>query len=238
MNESNGGLVDSLKDLGKKIKVRYAKLVGRKVAPDGSLISTKTATHPTYEINLVPEVKLKMIKAQKMRNIVLFICILVSSIAGGVVLVLFGVKSGQDIAMASQDGRIERMSDKLNEYSELDELVTIQGQLEQLNNIANRKTVLSRVFGALGVMLYQGADEVRLSDLRVNLQTNVVNMEGQADARIAPLIDYRVLEAFKKSVELTKYDYGRYVDVDGKDIATQCIRESDEDGNALRVCDS
>lgn len=80
----------------------------------------------------------------------------------------------------------------------------------------------------------QGSDDVKLSELRVNLETSIVTMEGQADAKVAPLIDYRVLEAFKKSVELTKYDYGRYVDIDGKEIPTQCIKESDDEGNALR----
>lgn len=237
MNDFFDNFKNDLGEIGKKVKIGYAKLVGKKVSADGRILSNKPSSN-SYEINLVPEVKAQMIRAQKIRNIVLFACILVASISAGVVVVLFGVKSGQDIAMANQDRRMGRMSAKLTGYNELEDLVTFQSQLSAIQAIANQKTELSRVFGAVGVMLMQGADDVKLSELRVNLETSIVTMEGQADAKVAPLIDYRVLEAFKKSVELTKYDYGRYVDIDGKEIPTQCITESDAEGNALRQGDS
>lgn len=194
-----------------------------------------TTVATQYEINLVPEVKLQMIRAQKLRNLVLFICILVSAVSIGTVLVLFGIKGGQDIAMANQDGKLGTLSAKLMGYEELGDIVTIQSQLEKLSQIQGNKKVLSRVFGAMNVMLPQGGDSVQLSDLRVDFTTNVLRMEGQADARIAPLIDYRVLESFKKGAALTKYDYGNYVDVEGNAIPTWCISESDADGSAYRT---
>lgn len=231
MNDFFEHLSSDLKELVAKGK---ALLSGK-----GKSASVVTSTVKTnYEINLVPQVKMEMIKAQKVRNLVLFICILVSSIAVGAVVVLFGIKSGQDIAMSSQDSRLETMSEKLNAYNELNSLVTIQGQLNGINDIIGQKTVFSRIFGALGVMLPQGADSVALSELGVNLETNLIRMEGQADAHSDPLIDYRVLESFKKGVALTKYDYGRYVDAEGTYIPTHCIQETDKEGNAYRTGDS
>lgn len=212
-----------------------AKITGKPVNQAPALITT-VATD--YEINLVPEVKIQMIKALKMRNLVLYICILVSAISVGAVLILFGIKSGQDIAMSNQDKKLESMSAKLLGYEELGDLVTIQAQLARLSDIAENKRVLSRVFGALDVMLDQGDDYVALSNLRVDLMTYTLRMEGQADAHVAPLIDYRVLEAFRKSAALTKYDYGRYVDVRGNEIPTWCINESDENGMAYRAGES
>lgn len=223
---------NDLQEIWKKLKEEYAKLTKKPVSKDGSVVSSSIST--TYEINLVPEVKAQMIKAQRMRNMVLFICIVVSSVAVGAVVILFGIKSGQDIAMSNQDGRLELMSSKLNEYTELDDIVTIQAQLQGISNILGQKTVLSRVFGAMGAMLPQGDDDVTLSQLRADMATNIVTMEGQADARTAPLIDYRVLESFKKGVELTKYDFGRYVDIDGKELPTACISEADASGQALK----
>lgn len=165
-----------------------AKVTGKQAEQKNPLITTVATT---YEINLVPEVKMQMIRAQKLRNLVLFICIVVSVASVSVVLVLFGIKSGQDIAMASQDKRLGVMSDKLMGYEELGDLVTIQSQLARLDDISDKKTLLSRVFGALGVMLSQGEDFVKLSELRVDLDSNSLRMEGQTDARVAPLIDYR-----------------------------------------------
>lgn len=235
MNDFLESFKTNLKNFGLKVQTKYAKLVHR---PAPGEKSAKDAKYPSYEINLVPEVKAKMIKTQKMRNVVLFVCIVVACGAIGVVAILFGVKSGQDIAMSSQDRKLEKLSATLNDYSELNELVAIQGQLEGIDSITSRKTVLSRVFGALSVMLPTGGDDVKLSELRVNLESSLVTMEGQADARIDPQIDYRVLESFKKGVGLTKYDYGRYVDAEGKELPTYCVRETDDEGNALKVGDS
>lgn len=209
-------------------------LVAKVTGKGGQSQAPLTTVSTKYEINLVPEVKHQMIKAQKLRNLVLFVCIVVSAASFGVVAVLFSIKSGQDIAMSSQDKRLETMSAKLMGFEELGDLVTVQGQLGKLQELANNKKVLSRVFGALGAMLPTGGDSVQLSELRVDLDTNTLRMEAQADARIAPLIDYRVLESFKKGVALTKYDYGRYVDANGNEIPTWCIAEADGDGAPYR----
>lgn len=213
-----------------KLKQQVLQLFNKKspAAQDNNSLITTVST--TYEINLVPEVKAQMIKAQKMRNLVLFICIVVSISAVSVVLVLFGIKSGQDIAMSNQDKKLEILSQKLLGYDELKDLVTVQAQLDKLSKIADRKTVVSRVFGALSVMLPQTDDIVSLSELRVDLETSTLRLEGQADARLEPLIDYRVLESFKKGAALTTYDYGQYVDVNGETIPTYCIQEANEEG--------
>ncbi len=215
-----------MQDLFDKVR---AKLTGKPVTPKNPLITT-VATQ--YEINLVPEVKAQMIRAQKLRNLVLFICIMVSVVSVGAVLILFGIKSGQDIAMASQDKKLETLSEKLTGYEEIGDLVTIQSQLARLDDISKNKALLSRVFGALKATLPTGGDQVQFSELRVDLDTSVIRMEAQADAVIAPLIDYRVLESFKKGVALTKYDYGRFVDANDKKIPTWCVHEADENGNA------
>lgn len=232
MNDFLNNLGSSFKELGTKVKGGVNKLLGKETtASGGAIVSTVKSN---YEINLVPEVKAQMIRAQKTRNLVLFLCILVSSVAVGVVVILFGVKSGQDIVMATQDNKLDLMSKTLNSYSELNNLVTIQGQLQGIADITDQKTVLSRVFSALSVTLPQGADSVRLSELNVNLDTGVVRMDGQADARVDPLIDYRVLESLKKSIALTKYDYGRYVDANGNEIPSYCISETDAEGSAYK----
>lgn len=213
-------------------------LVAKITGKDKQKKAVLTAVSKGYEINLVPEVKHQMIKAQKLRNLVLFICIVVSAASLGVVAVLFSIKSGQDIAMSNQDKKLETMSAKMMGFEELGDLVTIQSQLGKLQEIGNNKKVLSRVFGALGAMLPTGGDVVQLSELRVDLSENTLRMDAQADAGTAPLIDYRVLESFKKGVALTKYDYGRYVDAEGNEIPTWCIHEADAEGKAYREGES
>lgn len=228
-----------MKDFFEKIKAQVTELVGKvtgkQATPEVPLITTVAKE---YEINLVPEVKLQMIKAQKMRNLVLFICIVVSAVSVGVVAVLFSIKSGQDIAMTVQDNRLNKMSVKLAEYDELGNLVAIQSQLEKMGELGEAKTVPSRVFGALGAMVPTGGDVVKFSELRIDLETGILRLEAQADARVSPLIDYRVLESFKKGASLATYDYGQYMDAKGNDIPSWCIKESDGSGVAYKTGES
>lgn len=184
-----------------------------------------------YEINLVPDVKAQMVKLQHTRNIVFFVCLVVGGAAVGLVAILGGIKGGQDIAMSNQDSRLAKLSSQIQNYDELSEFLTIQDQLGKIAEINDNKKVLSRVFNILTVLLPSGDDKITISELNVDLAGSVLSFDGQADAGVPPLIDYRVLESFKKSVGLMTYDYGRYVDEAGNEIPTRCIEETDENGN-------
>ena len=187
----------------------------------------------SYEISLVPEVKRNMIKAMKFRNILLFCCIVLMSVSGGIVAVMVTVWEGQNITMSGQDSRMSLMSEKLADYGSLSEFLTIQKQLKDINEIVGNKKVLSRVFPVLSVILPEGPDTISLSELTVDLDDNTLKFDGQADAKVSPYIDYRVLESFKKGVSLMKYDYGRYVTANDEEIPSRCMVEADADGNTL-----
>ena len=189
-----------------------------------------------FEINLVPDVKAQMIAAQKKRNVVFFAAAAVSAIAAGLVVVLMGVKLGQDLTMKKQDDKLELMSNTIEKYDGLDELLTVQKQLSDLRTISDNKKLLSRVFTVLHSLLEQeNDDEVKISSLDVNMLTADLTFDGQADAgATTDGIDYRVLESFKKSIGLMKYDYGRYVDKNGEEIPTMCIFESGTNGAPFR----
>lgn len=188
-----------------------------------------------FEISLVPDIKKEAIKAQKLRNLILFVCIVVSAIAIGVVAILFGIKGGQDIALSVQEGKIKSMSEKMNSFESLGEFLTIQDELGNLSTIADNQQSASRTFEILGAVLPQGPDTVTLSEMTLTLSSdyNTLNIEGQANAGEEPFIDYRVLESFKKSIAMATYDYGNYVDKNGQDIPAMCLTERDENGNVL-----
>ena len=186
-----------------------------------------------YEVNLVPDVKLEMIKLQKLRNFVFFVCIVVS-IASVSALAVFGaIKGTQDLLISGQEAHIKNLSDKVTSYKELPDFLTIQDQLKKLTEINKNRPVLSRVFPILKNLFPTGADTITMSELNVNLETSTLNFDAQANAGEEPKIDYRVLEAFKKSVNMMKYDFGRFVTSTGDAIPTRCVKETDEKGNLL-----
>ena len=224
---------DFFENLWAKIKKEWfatLKNFGVKVKEQPTMI---TEQKKDYEVSLVPEVKRNMIKAMKFRNVMLFVCIVLASIAGGTILIMASIWGGQNVTMSGQDARLKSMSDKINNYSSLSEFLTIQDQLGNIAQINENKKVLSRVFSILSTILPEGPDTVSLSELSVDLSTNTLRFDAQADAKVSPYIDYRVLESFKKGLSLMKYDFGRYVDENDEEIPTMCIVETDADGNTL-----
>ena len=185
-----------------------------------------------FEINLVPDVKAEMINVQKKRNVVLFASVAISAVAAAIVVILFGIKVGQDITINGQDSRLKAMSDTIERYDGLDNLLTVQKQLSDLQTISDNKKLLSRVFTVLySIVQQENGDEIRISSLDVNMDTAQLSFDGQANAGPnTDGIDYRVLESFTKSIKLMKYDYGRYVDSEGNEIPAMCIFESDSEG--------
>jgi hypothetical protein len=199
-----------------------------------------------FEINLVPDIKADLLRKQRMSNLVLFICIIVAAASAGLVLLLGSIVGGQNIAMANQDREIACRSTGVApsgscgtnygaavlKVENLNDFLTIQDQMSKLSGINANKLLLSRVFGILDVILPTGEETVAISELNVDLESTTLAFEAQGDS--VSNIDYKALEAFKKSSNLSYYDYGRYMRLaeDGSfvEIPTMCITERVESG--------
>ena len=154
-----------------------------------------------------------------------FVCIVISIVSVSTALILGSIKGAQDITMSGQDSHLKNLSDKIKSYEELPEFLTIQNQLKGIADVEDSQKVLSRAIGFLSALLDVGDDEVKASELSIDLSTTTIAFDGQADAKKAPDIDYRVLESFIKRTNLMHFDYGRYVDSSGNEIPSRCIDE-------------
>lgn len=197
----------------------------------------------SLEINLVPDIKGEMIKALKIRNFILFLCIVVASASVGVVLIFATIAGGQQAAVDGKQATIKSLSSKIGEYSDLSKFLTIRDQLGNLSSISENKKLISRTFNALSAFIPTGADTVQISELTINLNPEsgdgpTLTFDAQANAGSEPFIDYNVLDSFKKSMQYMKYDYGTYVDKDGNEIPAYCMIENDDSGAFFRDPDT
>ena len=181
------------------------------------------------EINLVPDIKYEMIKALKLRNFIFFLCIAVAAGAIGAVAILGGIVGGQSIALSNRDETLKLASSKINSYDDLNDFLTIQNQLGKLSTISENKKVLSRTFDILSSLIPVGEDTITISELNIDLANNAWSFDAQANAG-GDGIDYRVLNAFEKSMEYLRYDYGHYVDDKDNEIPAYCMIENNADG--------
>lgn len=188
------------------------------------------------EINLVPDIKGEMIKALKLRNLILFLCIVVASASVGVTLVFGIIAGGQQIAIDTKQDAIKELSGKISSYSDLNDFLTIKDQVGNIATLTNDKRVFSRTFNILSSLIPTGADSITISKLNVTFENDqpTYSFEAQANAGTDPFIDYRVLESFKKSMDYMHYDYGEYVDKAGNRIPAYCMIETGNDGATFR----
>lgn len=187
------------------------------------------------EINLVPDIKGEMIRALKLRNFIFFLCIIVASASVGVVLLFGIIAGGQQAAVNGKKNTLNTLSEKIKSYSDLNDFLTIKDQLGNLTTISENKKLLSRTFGILSALMPKNADKIIISELNVDLtgDSPSISFDAQANAGEAPFIDYAVLLSFEKSMDYLRYDYGDYVDKNGKTIPAYCIIETGSDGAML-----
>lgn len=188
------------------------------------------------EINLVPDIKDEFIKALKFRNLVFFICIVVASGSLIAILVFISISGGQQGIITAKKNTVDALYQKITDYRDLNDFLTIKDQLGNITAITENKTMASRTFGILSAIIPTGADYINISELSIDLSNAnpTFNIEAQANAGTAPFIDYNILDSFKKSLQYIRYDYGDYIDKNGDTIPAYCVIENNADGSIMR----
>lgn len=151
------------------------------------------------EINLIPDVKQELIKAQRIRATVISFSILIGIIAIGVVTLLaVYVFAFQTVRSVVADDAIKKGSQELASVEDLSKTLTIQNQLTKLSILNDSKKIDSRIFDVLAAVIPPAPNDVRISNLSVDSATSTVTMEGQAAN------SYAAVEVFRKTIDGAK----------------------------------
>lgn len=154
------------------------------------------------EINLVPDVKQELLKAQRVRTSVISMAIIVGIGAVGVVVVLvmwvFAVQAARDVIT---DNTIKSESQKLSAIEDISNTLTIQNQLSKLTSMHDSKHIDSRIFDILTTINPPAPNNISITKLSLDSTDSSVKIEAQA------VNGYPALEVFKKTIGATKFDY-------------------------------
>jgi hypothetical protein len=154
------------------------------------------------EINLVPDVKQELIKAQRVRASVISVSILVGMVAVGVVVVLavwvFAVQTARGVI---SDNTIKTESDKLSKVQDINNTLTIQNQLSKLVQMHDAKSVDSRIFDILTTINPPAPNNVAITNLVLDSTAKTIKIEAQA------VNGYPALDVFKKTISATTFQY-------------------------------
>lgn len=154
------------------------------------------------EINLVPDVKQELLKAQRVRTSVISLAIIISLIVAGlVVLLLVWVFAVQTARGLISDGTIKTESAKLMDVPDIENTLTIQSQLAQLAKMHDDKNINSRIFDILSTINPPAPNNVSVTNLSLDVATKTIKIEAQA------VNGYPALEVFKKTLSATTFQY-------------------------------
>lgn len=153
------------------------------------------------QINLVPDVKQELLKAQRQRSMVISISIL-ASMAAIAVLVLLAIGIGaQAIRGSGIDKSIDSEYARLAAVEDLPNTLTIQNQLSNLSEMHTDKPITSRVFEILGVIDPPEPNNITISSAVLSVENSRISIEGYAVG------GFSAVEVFKKTVEATTVEF-------------------------------
>lgn len=156
------------------------------------------------ELNLLPDVKREFVKAQRLRKQIIALMILISIIAAGLVVAIALYVYGAQFAFgAVLDNNIENKSNELSEVEDIDSYLTIQNQMAALPELHDSKQVYSRLFDYLPVLNPAAPNEIRISRLNVDEETNSVTIVGNAR-------DYKAVTVFENTLQNAQLSFKEY----------------------------
>lgn len=154
------------------------------------------------EVNLIPDVKQELLKAQRQRTAVISISILVSMIAiGAVVLLSLYVFAFQGVRTVIADKSIKDNFETLKKQEDLNSALTVQNQLSNVNSTYTQTNMYSRLFDVLRTIVSGNTSNIDVTTVSVDASASTITIEGKTKG------GYIALETFKKTILATKIAY-------------------------------
>lgn len=132
------------------------------------------------QFNLLPDIKLEYIKAERLRQAVILASVFISVGA----LLLFGIFFATNYFakrhLASTNVRVTSEVNQLKGNSQIDKILTIQNQLTSLTTLHDAKPVVTRLFTYLNQVTPDKV--IGISNMSVDYTKSSINVTGTADS--------------------------------------------------------
>lgn len=146
------------------------------------------------QINLVPDIKQEMLRAQRMRNLTISLSILAGIIAGGAIVALGVILGAQTAVEAYTSSQIKSEFQKLSSTKDINNALTIQNQLATISGQNDKRSMDSRLLDLLAAINPAAPDDVKLSKITLDPKESTLMLEGSVAG------GYPSTEVFRKTI--------------------------------------
>jgi Tfp pilus assembly protein PilN len=151
------------------------------------------------EFNLLPDLKMEVVKGQRSRRTIVSIAFLLSAAAMAVfLLLLLTVYVVQKKQLSDANKEVVTVNNQLKNIKGLDKILTVQNQLETLTGLHETKRLSSRLFAYLPQVT---PTNVSIGNLTVDLTANTLQIGGTASSQHA-------VNTFIDTLKFTTYSDG------------------------------
>lgn len=154
------------------------------------------------QINLIPDIKQELLRAQTTRRTAISISIFAGLGAAGVVVALAVVLGVQLVHENIAQGNIKTEFAKFKGIDNIEDVLTIQNQLKTIQSYQDKRTTDSRLFDVLVAINPGSPNDVRFSSVKLDPSTNLITIEGSA------VNGYAATETLRKTILNTKVESG------------------------------
>lgn len=131
------------------------------------------------QFNLLPEVKLQYIRAERTRRLIFVISFIVTAVAIGILLLMLSASALQKKHLKDIDRDINSETSQLKGKPQIDRVLTVQNQLNSITGLHDGKPAATRLFGYLNQTT---PNNVGVSSLQIDFAANTVTIAGATDA--------------------------------------------------------
>lgn len=169
------------------------------------------------QINLIPDIKQEMLKAQRTRRMAISISIMVGIAAAGVVVALGVVLGVQLVYANTTNASIQTEYKTLKNIDNIEDVLTIQNQLSTIQSYQDKRTMDSRIFDVLSAINPADPNNVKFSSVKLDPTTNLITIEGSATN------GYAATETLRKTILNTKVQSGSGDDAEEVDLTSDVM---------------
>lgn len=159
----------------------------------------KSAHAGQIEINLVPDIKRRLLETQRKQIFVTSLSFMVGAASIAVVIFLFLVVTGQKALTSNQEKEIKQLFAEIKNSDRVEYMLTIQNQMSVLNGLHGNKPIESRLMNLIEAITPRDT-KVSFSKISFDLATYVVTLEGQGEN----FLDH---EKLIKTIDMTEFSY-------------------------------
>lgn len=168
------------------------------------------------QLNLLPDVKKEFIRAQRTKNTVIGVSILVTMGSVGLALLLgVVVYAVQPQFISVSQSRIDERAEELRNVEDIEKYLTIQNQLEALPELHDGKVAYARLFDFLKKLNPAPPNNIRLSSLIVDEEEKLIEFSGVTGG----FRSFSVFQDTLRNAEVT------YTDEDGEKVTKKLFVE-------------